>query len=161
MGPGLAPLPHASIATIIGLLDHLEHTAAHREDVYKLGGPLGFELDDLLPVTEAAKKLGLVTITGGDITLTAEGLTVAQGSEELRKKRLRRKVEKLPLVARIRRALVSESTGRVARKDLLEPLEEQFSPMEASRQLQTALEWARYTGLFDFDADAEDFVLPE
>ena len=112
-------------------------------------------------MTEAAKKLGLVTIAGGDITLTAEGLAVAQGSEELRKKRLRRKVEKLPLVARIRRSLVSESTGRVARKDLLEPLEEQFSPMEASRQLQTALEWARYTGLFDFDADAEEFVLPE
>jgi NitT/TauT family transport system ATP-binding protein len=41
----------------------------------------------------------------------------------------------------------------------MEELQEQFSPVEAERQLSTALDWARYGELFDFDADSEDFVL--
>lgn len=161
MGPAPAALPHASIATVLGLLDHLENAPEHREDVYKLGGPLGFELDDLLPVTEAAKRLGLVSVAGGDITLTPEGLAVAQATEDERKKRLRKRVEKLPMVSRIRKGLTTGGEGKLARRDVLEALMDHFSPDEANRQLQTALEWARYTGLFDFDADAEEFVLPE
>ena len=48
-----------------GLLEHLREGSG-REDLYKLGGPLGLELDDLLPVTEAAKQLGLVKIASGE-----------------------------------------------------------------------------------------------
>ena len=30
---------------------------------------------------------------------------------------------------------------------------------EAERQLQTALDWARYGEVFDFDPDSEEFIL--
>jgi NitT/TauT family transport system ATP-binding protein len=152
------PLPHAPITMVLGLLEHLRLAPGGREDIYKLGGPLGYELDDLLPVTEAAKRLGLVKVDSGDIELTSEGGSLAEAEEPERKKRLARYVESLPLVAEIRRAL-EERGGRVSRQGFFEKLQEHFSPTEAERQISTALDWARYAELFDFDPDSEEFVL--
>jgi NitT/TauT family transport system ATP-binding protein len=152
------PLPHAPITMVLGLLEHLRLAPGGREDIYKLGGPLGYELDDLLPVTEAAKRLGLVKVDSGDIELTTEGGSLAEAEEPERKKRLARYVESLPLVAEIRRAL-EERGGRVSRQGFFEKLQEHFSPTEAERQISTALDWARYAELFDFDPDSEEFVL--
>jgi NitT/TauT family transport system ATP-binding protein len=152
------PLPHAPITMVLGLLEHLRQAPGGREDLYKLGGPLGYELDDLLPVTEAAKRLGLVRVDSGDIELTADGMRLAEVEEPERKKRLARSVESLPLVAEIQRALESGG-GRVPRQAFVERLQEYFSPAEAERQLSTALDWARYAELFDFDPDSEEFVV--
>jgi NitT/TauT family transport system ATP-binding protein len=153
------PLPHAPIAMIIGLLEHLRDANGGREDLYKLGGPLGLELDDLLPVTEAAKQLGLVKIASGDIELTGEGRALAETEAPERKERLRRRLFELPLLRRIRETLQAAEGGRVRKREFLELLEDHFSPVEAERQLGTALDWARYGELFDFDPDTEEFVL--
>jgi NitT/TauT family transport system ATP-binding protein len=153
------PLPHAPIGMVLGLLDHLREAPGGREDLYKLGGPLGYELDDLLPVTEAAKRLGLVTIASGDIELTEEGRALASAEEPARKKRLARRLQGLPLIAEIRKALDKAQGHRVPRQVFLDRLREHFSPPEAERQLQTALDWARYGEVFDFDPDGEEFFL--
>jgi len=152
------PLPHAPIAMVFGLLEHLRDASGGREDLYKLGGPLGLELDDLLPVTEAAKQLGLVKIASGDIELSSEGRTLAAAEAPDRKERLR--LLEVPLLRRIHEALEQAAGGRVPKKEFLELLEEHFSPVEAERQLGTALDWARYGELFDYDPDTEEFVLP-
>jgi NitT/TauT family transport system ATP-binding protein len=154
------PLPHAAIGMVLGLLEHLREAPHGREDLYKLGGPLGYELDDLLPVTSAARALGLVVIHSGDIELTADGRVVAEAEEADRKDRLARAVGELPLVQRILQALRRAPHGRVPREDLREQLREHFSPGEAERQLSTALDWARYVELFDVDPDADEFLLP-
>ena len=154
------PLPHASIAMVFGLLEHLRDASGGREDLYKLGGPLGLELDDLLPVTEAAKQLGLAKIASGDIELTSEGRILAAAEAPERKERLRRRLFELPLLRRIHEALQRAEGSRVRKKQFLELLEEHFSPVEAERQLGTALDWARYGELFDYDPDTEEFVLP-
>lgn len=152
------PLPHAPIGMILGLLEHLRDAPDGREDLYKLGSPLGYELDDLLPVTEAAKRLGLVTIASGDIELTDEGRLLAAAEEPERKRRMRRLVLALPLIAEIRRG-AEKGFGRVSRHVFQERLRHHFSPSEADRQLTTALDWARYGEVFDFDPDSEEFFL--
>jgi NitT/TauT family transport system ATP-binding protein len=152
------PLPHAPIGMVLGLLEHLRAVPGGREDLYKLGGPLGYELDDLLPVTEAAKRLGLVRVAAGDIELTSEGQALAAAEEPERKRRLGRRVQALPLVAEIRRA-VDAGGGRTGRREFLERLHDYFSPSEAERQISTALDWARYAEVLDFDPDSEEFVL--
>jgi NitT/TauT family transport system ATP-binding protein len=157
--PNPEPLPHAQIGMVLGLLEHLSEAPSGREDLYKLGGPLGYELDDLLPVTEAAKRLGFVKIAAGDIELSEAGRALAAAAEPERKRRIRDSILKLPLVAEIH-AAAQRADGRVARKEFLERLTEHFSPGEAERQLATALDWARYGEVFDFDPDAELFFLP-
>jgi NitT/TauT family transport system ATP-binding protein len=152
------PLPHAPIGMVLGLLEHLREVPGGREDLYKLGGPLGLELDDLLPVTEAAKRLRLAVVSKGDIELTEEGRALAVAEEPERKRRLARRLEHLPLISEIRRALESES-GRVPQDVFLQRLREHFSEPEARRQLATALSWARYGEVFDFDPESEEFFL--
>jgi NitT/TauT family transport system ATP-binding protein len=150
------PLPHAPIGMVLGLLEHLREAPGGREDLYKLGGPLGYELDDLLPVTEAAKRLGLVTIASGDIELTDEGRALAGAEEPERKQRLASRLARLPLIAEIRRAL---DAGRAPRQRFLEGLTAHFSKSEAERQLATALDWARYGEVFDLDPDSDEFFV--
>lgn len=152
------PLPHAPIGMVLGLLEHLSEVPGGREDLYKLGGPLGYELDDLLPVTEAAKRLHLVVVSKGDIELTEEGRSLALAEEPERKRRLARRLEHLSLISEIRRALEVEG-GRVPQGVFLEHLLEHFSEPEARRQLATALAWARYGEVFDFDPESEEFFL--
>jgi NitT/TauT family transport system ATP-binding protein len=154
------PLPHAPISTIFGLLEYLRETSGGREDLYKLGGPLGYELDDLLPVTEAAKQLGLVRIASGDIELTSEGRALASAEAPERKERLRPRLHDVPMLRRILEAVQAAESGRVPKKQFLEELEEHFSPSEAERQLGTALDWGRYGELFDHDPDTGEFVRP-
>ena len=144
---------------VLGLLDHLRETPSGREDLYKLGGPLGLELDDLLPVTEAAKRLGFVRVHAGDIELTEAGRSTAEAEEKERKHRIRDRVLSLPLVAEIHEAAQARR-GRVLKQEFRDRLHDHFSPQEAERQLATALDWARYGEVFDFDPDAEEFVLP-
>jgi NitT/TauT family transport system ATP-binding protein len=154
------PLPHAPISMVMGLLEHLREAPSGREDLYQLGGPLGYELDDLLPVTEAAKLLGLARVFSGDIELTAQGHALVQAEEPERKRLLRLRLEALPLIGAIRAAL-DAGDGRTAREPFREALHEIFSPGEAERQLATAVAWARYGEVFDFDPDADEFFLGE
>ncbi len=160
MSRDLEPLPHAPISMVMGLLEHLREAPAGREDLYKLGAPLGYELDDLLPVTEAAKLLGLARVESGDIWLTDEGHALAQAEEPERKRRLRLRLATLPLLAEIRAAL-DAGGGRAAKGPVVERLQAGFSPGEAERQLATAMAWARYGELFDFDPDADEFFVSE
>jgi NitT/TauT family transport system ATP-binding protein len=158
MAAAWEPLPHAPIGMVLGLLEHLKEVPGQREDLYKLGGPLGYELDDLLPVTEAAKRLGLVKIASGDIELTADGKKVAAAEEPERKKRLRERLKKLPLIAAIRKAVDEDEAGRAGKQRFLEILSDHFSASESERQVATAVDWGRYGEVFDFDPDAEEFV---
>jgi len=152
------PLPHAPIGMVLGLLEHLREAPGGREDLYRLGEPLGYELDDILPVTQAAKQLGLVTIASGDIELTADGRALAAAEEPERKRWVGARLLSLPLIAEIARALETAEQGRARRRTFLKQLSQHFSKGEAERQLQTALDWARYGEVFDFDPDAEEFV---
>ena len=131
------PLPHAPIGMVLGLLEHLKEVPGQKEDLYKLGGPLGYELDDLLPVTEAAKRLGLVRIASGDIELTADGRRVAAAEEPERKERLRERLRKLPLIAAVRKAVDQSEDGRAAKQRFIDLLSDHFSAAESERELAT------------------------
>jgi NitT/TauT family transport system ATP-binding protein len=158
MASTLQPLPHAPVVMVFGLLELLREAPGGREDLYKLGGPLGYELDDLLPVIEAAKQLGLVQVVAGDIELTSEGAEVAAADEPDRKHLLGPRLATLPLIADVLQALGARADGRVGKKAFRELLEQKYSPGEAEKQITTAVDWARYGELFDFDPDAEEFV---
>ncbi len=151
-----APLPHASPSMVMGLVEHLREAPGGREDLYKLGGPLGYALDELLPLTEAAKLLGLARVESGDLELTDTGRALAVAEEPERKRLVREALAALPLLARIHAELGAR--GRLPKPELVERLCEHFSPGEAERQLATALDWARYGELFDFDPDADEYL---
>jgi NitT/TauT family transport system ATP-binding protein len=154
-------LPHARPGGIAGLLELLIDRGG-REDIYRLAEELSFEIDDLLPIVDAAQLLGFLCIEEGDAVITPGGREFAE-SEILKQKKLFRKaaVENVLLLRQITRALDTKSDHTVPEDFFLDMLDEQFSQEETLKQLETAINWGRYAELFDFDAGRRRFVRPE
>jgi NitT/TauT family transport system ATP-binding protein len=154
-------LPHARPGGIAGLLEILIDRGG-KDDVYKLADELGFELDDLFPIVEAAQLLGYLKVEEGDVAITESGRLFAD-SEILKQKELFRDaaLEHVLLLRQITRALDTKSDHTVPEEFFLDMLDEQFSQDETQRQLETAINWGRYAELFDFDAGRRRFIRPE
>jgi NitT/TauT family transport system ATP-binding protein len=154
-------LPHARPGGMAGLLELLLDKGG-RDDIYRLADDLAFEIDDLLPIVDAAQLLGFLKIEEGDAAITPSGTEFAN-SEILRQKELFRvaAVENVLLLRQIRRALEAKSDHSVPEEFFLDMLDEQFSEEECLRQMETAVAWGRYAELFDFDAGRRRFVLPD
>jgi NitT/TauT family transport system ATP-binding protein len=154
-------LPHARPGGVAGLLELLLDKAG-RDDIYRLADDLAFEIDDLLPIVDAAQLLGFLKVEEGDAVITVNGEQFAN-SEILRQKELFRDaaLSNVLLLRQIRRALEAKSDHTVPEDFFLDMLDEQFSEEESLRQVETAVTWGRYAELFDFDAARRRFVLPD
>ena len=154
-------LPHARPGGIAGLLELLLDKGG-RDDIYRLADDLAFEIDDLLPIVDAAQLLGFLKIEEGDAAITDIGSEFGN-SEILRQKEIFRDAAlgNVLLLRQIRRALESKSDHTVPEEFFLDMLDEQFSDDESARQMETAVTWGRYAELFDFDAARRRFFLPE
>jgi NitT/TauT family transport system ATP-binding protein len=154
-------LPHARPGGIAGLLEMMIDRGG-REDIYRLADELGFDVDDLLPIVEAASLLGFLTVSEGDAELTPEGRNFANADILTRKVLFREAtVERVPLLKQIARSLQAKSDHSVSDELFRDLLDEHFSEAEANRQLETAINWGRYAELFDYDAKGEKFFIPE
>jgi NitT/TauT family transport system ATP-binding protein len=154
-------LPHARPGGIAGLLELLlDHNG--KDDIYRLADDLAFEIDDLLPIVDAAQLLGFVTVTEGDAEITPAGAEWAN-SEILRQKELFRKaaVDNVLIIRQIVRAVEAKSDGSVPEEFFHDLLDEQFTEEVTLRQLETAINWGRYAELFDFDASRRRFIRAE
>ncbi len=154
-------LPHARPGGIAGLLELvLDHNG--KDDIYRLADDLAFEIDDLLPIVDAAQLLGFLKVTEGDAEITPTGTEYAN-SEILRQKELFRNaaVQNVLLLRQIVRAIESKSDRSVPEEFFHDVLDEQFSEEETLRQLETAINWGRYAELFDFDASRRRFIQSE
>ena len=70
--PTDTPLPSASVGGMSGLLEILVARGG-RDDLPQLAHELTFEVDDLLPLVDAAQLLGLAEVDNADLQVTAEG----------------------------------------------------------------------------------------
>lgn len=154
-------LPHARPGGVAGLLELLIDKNG-RDDIYRLADDLAFEIDDLLPIVDAAQLLGFLKVEEGDASITDRGAEYAN-SEILRQKEIFRDaaIENVLLLRQIRRALDAKSDHTVSEDFFLDMLDEQFSGEESQRQIETAVTWGRYGEIFDFDAARRRFVLPD
>jgi NitT/TauT family transport system ATP-binding protein len=154
-------LPHARPGGMAGLLELLLDKGG-RDDIYRLADDLSFEIDDLLPIVDAAQLLGFLTIEEGDAVITASGTEFAN-SEILRQKELFRDaaVAHVLLLRQICKALETKSDHTIPEDFFLDMLNGQFSEEECQRQMETAVTWGRYAELFDYDAGHRRFVLPD
>jgi NitT/TauT family transport system ATP-binding protein len=154
-------LPHARPGGIAGLLELLlDHNG--KDDIYRLADDLAFEIDDLLPIVDAAQLLGFLTVTEGDAEITPTGAEYAN-SEILRQKELFRTaaVANVLLLRQIVRAIEAKSDRSVPEGFFHDMLDEQFSEDETELQMETAINWGRYAELFDFDASRRRFIQSE
>ncbi|MVU78507.1 ATP-binding cassette domain-containing protein [Nocardia sp. ET3-3] len=152
--PFAVPLPDASVGGIAGLLE-LVYGNSGRADLPVVADELNFELDDLMPLVDAAALLGFLLVESGDVILTNVGANFTnadiQASKAVFAAQARRRA---PLVRTICSALVGSPDETVRADFILDLLERGFSDEDARRQLELAIEWGRYAELYDYDTDS-------
>ena len=152
-------MPHARPGGIAGLLELLADREG-RDEIHHLADDLAFEIDDLLPIVEAASLLGFIHVKEGYAELTPEGQRFADAGILRRKELFRVAAERVPLIRQINRALANKADHSMPADFFHDLLDEHFSEEEAERQLETAVTWGRYAELFDRDSSGR-FFIPE
>ncbi|MFF2550413.1 nitrate/sulfonate/bicarbonate ABC transporter ATP-binding protein [Nocardia sp. NPDC058058] len=152
--PFVTPLPDASVGGIAGLLE-LVYAQDGRADLPVIADDLNFELDDLLPLVDAAALLGFLIADSGDVILTNVGANFTTAdihtSKHVFATQARRRA---PLVRTICSALIGSSDGTARADFFTDLLRRGFSDEDARRQLELAIDWGRYGELYDYDTDS-------
>jgi NitT/TauT family transport system ATP-binding protein len=160
--PYAQALPHVRVGGISGLLELIVDQPEGKDDIPRLAERLQLEVDDLLPILDAAVLLGFANVSHGDVKLTKIGQDFAT-TTILRSKDLFRQqaLENVPVLTSMVQTL-REKRNQAMRADFfLDLLDEHFPHEEAERQFATAVDWGRYAELFEYDAGEERLYLPE
>lgn len=160
-GPLTHPLPDASVGGLAGLVG-IVHADDGQADLPDLADALSFEVDDLLPLVDAARMLGMLEVEGAQAFLTEEGRSWytadIQHSKEIFAELA---VERAPLVRTIVNALENSDDGALRDDFFRDLLRRGYSDEDTEKQLDIAIDWGRYGELFDYDADTGELVLSE
>lgn len=152
-------LPLVRLGAVAGFIELLED---RQGDLYRLAQELLLELDDIVPIIEAAKMMKLLTLKEGDIYLTAMGKQFIEGDIDERKHLIRQSIlDNIRLVQQIKRLLDANPSQRISEDLILEILEVNFSPEESKKQLKMVIDWGRYTELFGYDEPAGAIYLEQ
>src|SRR5512142_1903653 len=90
-------LPDAQVVNLAGLFESLGEKPDDRADIYRLVEELKVDSNQLFLLQDAAELLGFVTISKGDIMLTALGQTFVDASILARKEIFATRIRRLPM----------------------------------------------------------------
>ena len=153
--PALQVLPHSRPGAVGGLLELLDERGG-TEDLYRVAEELLLELDDLLPIVEAAVLLGFAHSERGDITITPEGKAFAEADIEKRPALFRdAALAHVSLLQQMASALASKKDHAMPLEFYRDVLDEHFAETEVQKQIDTALHWGRYAGIFTYDSERD------
>ncbi len=152
-------LPHSRPGGIAGLLELLNDHGG-REDLYHVAEQLVMEVDDLLPIVEAASLLSFAASDKGDLQITPLGKEFAEADIGTRKRMFRdAALAHVPLLQQMHSALLSKSDHSLPLEFFRDVLDEHFPREEVQRQIETALDWGRYGDIFTYDSEADRLLL--
>jgi NitT/TauT family transport system ATP-binding protein len=144
-------LPHARPGGVAGLLELLMDRGGE-EDLYHVAETLLLEVDDLLPILEAATMLGFASAHEGDVKITLQGRTFAEADIPTRKRLFREALTHVPLMQQIVTALENKSDHTMPAEFFRDLLDERLPAHDVEQQIETALNWGRYADIFTYDS---------
>lgn len=161
LSPFARPLPHVRVGGISGLLELMHEQGEGLRDIPLLAERLQLEVDDLLPLLDAAVLLGFAEVADGDVRLTPVGQDFAT-TTILRSKDLFRQqaLGRVPVLSSIVQTLRQKENGSMRSDFFLDIWDDHFPNAEAERQMATAIDWGRYGELFEYDASEGRLTLP-
>ena len=146
-------LPHARPGGIAGFLELLTDRGG-RDDLYKLADELAMDVDDLLPIVDAAVMLGFAKVNEGDVEITPEGREFGEADIQTQKRLFREAALKNVAILRlIENTLHAKRDHAIGEEFFRDILDEHFSSDEVERQFDTVLNWGRYAEIFDYDSE--------
>lgn len=150
--------PKATISEIIGLLEAINDTGGI-EDAARLAGDFDLELDEILPSIDGAELLGFVSVTDGNIELTADAQKLLDTGIRERKKIVRDKVVGLGLIKELRNKLLESHGHRMSKGKALEFIRERISTADIESYFRIIINWTRHAGIIGYNSDSEEIFL--
>jgi len=154
------PLPQVGIGEVVGLLEMLEDVRG-REDIFKLAGSLSMELDDIGPVIDAAKVLGFIETTNGDITLTELGNELLNSDINERKDILAGRLQQLPVFKEVLHLIESRRERQVRKDQVINRFARKMSDEDAENLFKTIVDWGRFAEIIGYDINGEVLYIDE
>src|ERR1035441_9883016 len=154
-------LPHARRGAIAGLLELLNDHGG-KIDLCQVAGDLRLEVDDLLPIVEAAALLGFARSERGDAEITPTGKAFAETGIAARKRLFREAIlAHVTLLQQIHSALANKSDHSLPLEFFRDILQQYFSGTEVKLQIETAQSSGRYGDIFTYDSGSDRLLLHE
>ncbi len=119
------------------------------------------ELDDILPVIDAGKLLGLIKVKDGDVSLTQTGSSLLRSDVNGRKELLGTQLAKLKVFQQVLNVLKSKRNREVRRDYFVDLFEARMSDDDAASLLKTIIDWGRYAEMIGYDRNEDVLYLPE
>jgi len=152
-------LPHSRPGGVGGLLELLNDRGGE-EDTYHIAEDLLLEIDDLLPILDAATLLGFAEVNEGDVRVTEQGRAYAEADIPTRKEIFREaSLQHASLLQQMCSALEKKSNHTMPLEFFRDLLDERFAQVEVDRQIETALLWGRYAEIFTYDPETDQLHL--
>jgi NitT/TauT family transport system ATP-binding protein len=160
-GPLTHPLPNATVGGLAGLVE-IVYAHNGQTDLPDLADELSFNVDDLLPLVDAAVMLKMLEVEGAQAFLTDTGRDWYTADIQTSKQIFAHlAVDNAPLVRTIVKALENSDDGTLHDDFFRDLLHRGYTTDYTERQLDIAIDWGRYGELFDYDADTGELVLSE
>lgn len=154
-------LPHARPGGVSGLLELLADRGGE-EDMYHVAEELHLEVDNLLPIIEAATLLGFAKAREGDVEITPSGKAFVEADIPGQKMLFREAaLANVSLLQQMQKALMSKSDHTIPLEFFHDLLDEYFSEDETRQQIHTALNWGRWGEIFTYDPETDRLRLFE
>lgn len=126
------------------------------EDLARLADDLDLEIDEILPSSDFAEALDLVSVSDGRVTLTERGRKLLAGTIRERKTLLREQLRRTTLFKALVRALESSPERCLTDEEVTRLIE--FTTAHADDLVQNIINWGRYAELFRYDSDRRVLV---
>jgi NitT/TauT family transport system ATP-binding protein len=148
-------LPHARPGGIAGFMELLADREG-RDDLYKMADDLAMDVDDLLPIVDAAVILGFAVVREGDVEITPQGRAFGEADIQTQKRLFRTAaLEHVAILRLIENTLHAKRDHAIGDEFFRDILDDHFSREEVERQFDTALNWGRYSEIFDYDSESQ------
>jgi NitT/TauT family transport system ATP-binding protein len=156
-------IPKTHYGVLQGFLEILEDHG-NKTDVASIALKQGLELDDLLPIIEAGKMLGLIHVQSGDVLLTERGHLFIAASPRVKKKMLRDMVLNVDAFKKFMEYMQHLGKESISKDDLLEFVSKENTSVASDSQdnltdFKWFIEWGRQGLVLKYDANNETISL--
>lgn len=156
-------IPKVNFTRLFGFIDILNHMGG-KSDVAAISSKEELELDDILPILEAGKMLGLIEVKSGDVSITEKGYSLLAATPSQQKIILKDAIMNLRPFQKLIDLIKQSKSGYITKQDLLQ------YPSAASNagdddyydfanNFDWIIGWGRVALLIDYNANNESIRL--
>ncbi|HMM20563.1 MAG TPA: nitrate/sulfonate/bicarbonate ABC transporter ATP-binding protein [Selenomonadales bacterium] len=154
-------VPQVTAGALTGFLELLEDLN-ERTDLYRLGERFVMDVEDFLPIVEAAALLGFAKVIEGDIELTPAGVDFARASVTERKALFKKQLlANVPFAGQMLSIIASKSNKRMNTEFFAEIIRRSVGEEAAAQQIDTLLNWGRYAEIFEYDKNKKQVYMDQ